>query len=106
MTASLIEQRLNKLESNVRFYKQIIIGLIAVIGVVAFMSFTKKATVEDVVKAKEFQVVDDYGRVYLSLKKDQGAGQVDLFNSSGTKLLTLTSSDGGAGTIIGRDAAG
>lgn len=107
MTASLIEQRLNKLEKSVRFYKQISFLFIAVIGILVFMSFDRKKTpVDDVVKAKEFQVVDDYGKVFLSMKKDENAGQVDLYNSYGTKILTLTSSDGGAGTVIGRDAGG
>lgn len=106
MTANRIEQRLNKLESNVRLYKQIIFGLVGVVAFVVFMSFNQKSVLEDVVKAKEFQVVDEYGRVYMSLKKDAGAGQMDLFNSSGTKVLSLTTSDGGAGTVIGRDANG
>lgn len=105
-TIDLLEQRINKLQRNARIYRISFFSFIVVIALVAFVGFRGKGGAADVVKAKEFQVVDDYGKVYMSLRHDELSGLMDLYGNTGTKLLTFTSSDGGAGTIIGRDAAG
>ena len=106
MSTLQIESRLNKLESSVKVYRIILLSIVSVIAVVVMLSFNEKATAPDVLQAKEFQVVDDYGKVYISLKKDYDAGMFNLYDSKGTKLLSLLASDGGAGTIIGRDSYG
>jgi hypothetical protein len=101
-----IEKRLQRLERSNRLYR---IFLFIVLGASAYFittGFTESRVVEEVIKAKEFQVVDSYGKVLMSLRKDAEAGQLDMYNTSGTKLLSLTTSDGGAGTIIGRDMNG
>ncbi|HYC40746.1 MAG TPA: hypothetical protein VEB63_09675 [Chitinophagaceae bacterium] len=102
---SLVEQRLQRLEKRLRVYQY---GFLVIILLGGFFMVTafKKPGAADIIKAKEFQVVDDYGRVLMSLREDSDAGQLDMYNSSGTRLLTFTTSDGGAGTIIGRDASG
>jgi hypothetical protein len=106
MSRLQIESRFNRLERSVKIYRIILLSIASVIAVVAILSFNKKTTSQDVLQAKEFQVVDDYGTVYMSLKRDGDAGEFNLYNSKGTKLISLLSSDGGAGTIIGRDNYG
>lgn len=106
MNTSDIEKRLQRLESANRLYK---LFFVVVLGVSAFFistSFTEKTTVQDVVKAKEFQLVDTDGGVLMSLRREGDAGQLDMYNTVGTKLLSLTTSDDGAGCIVGRDANG
>ena len=106
MSTLQIESRLNKLEHSVNVYRIILLLILSAIAVVFLISFNNKTTAPDILQAKEFQVVDDNGKVYISLKKDIDAGQFILFDKRGTKLLSLMASGDGAGTFIGRDTYG
>ena len=101
-----IEQRINKLEKSIRSYR-IFFGT-SVIALIAFVliSSGKKADVPDIIKAKAFQVVDDYGNVLLLMNKEKGNGQVTTFSTNGQKLVRLFTSDGGAGAINTFDPSG
>ena len=101
-----IEQRLLKLENSLRLYRVFfstaIIALIAVI----FMSSGKINDVPDVIKAKNFQVVDNNGNILLELSQAKGNGQLITYSPTGQKLVRLFTSEGGAGAINTFDGNG
>jgi hypothetical protein len=103
--SNLLEQRLARLEKNVRYYRFGFAGLLTAVTVFAFMSFNRKLPAPDVIQAKTFQVVDDQGRVLVELNKEDGNGQISTFTASGNKLVSMFTSDGGAGGIntFGKD---
>jgi hypothetical protein len=103
LTADL-EKRLSRLERSNRTYKFLLLAIIA--GSSFFFVTGFRNAAGDIVKAKEFQVVGEDGTIYMSLKKFGAAGKFDMYNSEGTALVSLSESDGGSGTIIGRDEKG
>jgi hypothetical protein len=63
-------------------------------------------SVLDVVKAKEFQVVTDDGRVLVELASLLGRGMVTTLNGKGQRLVTLSVTDSGEGMVVTRNAKG
>ena len=103
---SQLEQRISRLEKNLRYYRIFfgtsVIALIAVL----LISSGKKTEVPDLIKAKAFQVVDDDGNVLLLMNKEKDNGQVVTYSGSGQKLVRLFTSEGGAGAINTFDKTG
>ena len=86
---STIEKRVEKLESKLRFYQLAFIATIFVAGFFIFTAF-KNNVAPDLIQAKEFQVVDDNGKVLVSMKKDTtGGGHVNIYNQAGTSVLYM-----------------
>ena len=94
-----IEQRLARLEKSLRYYRLFFGTTIIALVAVVLMSSGKKAAVPDLIKAKAFQVVDDDGNVLCLLNKEKGNGSISTYSGSGTKLVQLFTSVGGAGAI-------
>lgn len=94
-----LEQRIAQLEKNVRFYRFGFAGLLAIAIGFIVMSFNNRQPVADVIQAKAFQVVDDNGKVLVELNKEDGNGQISTFNPAGTRLVSLFTTDDGAGGI-------
>ena len=94
-----LENRISKLESQLRVYRMffgvIIVGTCAAV----LMSSGKKNAVPDLIQAKSFQVVDDNGSTIAILGKDKGNGSLTTFTPGGSKLVSLFTSEGGAGGI-------
>lgn len=85
-----IEQRLTRLESKLRFYQFALIAILLTGGFFILTSFNKQNAVNDLVQAKEFQVLDSYNKVILSLKKDSsGGGRINVYDNIGTNVLYL-----------------
>jgi hypothetical protein len=101
-----LEQRVIKLEKNLRAYR-IFFG-VSVIILLAFvlMSSGKKDEIPDLIKAKAFQVVDNSGNTVVLINKEKGSGQMTTYSSSGQKLVRLFTSEGDAGAINTFDARG
>ncbi|MBS1655272.1 MAG: hypothetical protein JSU05_10540 [Bacteroidetes bacterium] len=94
-----LEQRIALLEKNIRFY-QIVFGVLIILaGALASMSFRSKSPVPDVIQAKAFQVVDDAGNVLVEINKEDGNGQLSTYTPTGTRLVSLFTSDAGCGAI-------
>ena len=94
-----LEMRVAKLEKNLMLYRMFFV-LISLGGLSAvLMSSGKKDAVPDVIQAKSFQVIDDYGTTIATLGKDKGNGSLTTYSSGGKKLVSLITSDGGAGGI-------
>lgn len=96
---SNLEQRLEKLEKKLRIYQFAFIAIILVSGFFIVSAFNKKAPVPDLIQAKEFQVVDDQGNTFVSLKKDYDAGTILVYNSSGIPLIDMYST-AGTGAVL------
>jgi hypothetical protein len=85
----IIEIRLQKLEATNRRYKSVLICLIASFAII-FMAFKSPKNVPDVLQARKFQVVDDYGNVLVNLTQDDGKGVIKTYNKEGKKLVNIT----------------
>lgn len=84
-----IEIRLQKLETSNRRYKSIILLLLAAFTTV-FMAFRNNKTAPDVIQAKRFEVVDEYGNILVNMSQDDGKGVIKTYNKSGKKLVNIT----------------
>jgi hypothetical protein len=101
-----IELRFKKLEKSNRMYKILFLNMLLLCGFFVFVSFSQDNT-EDLIRAKEIQIINSNGNIALSLKSNRNAGQLDIQNGAGSRILTLTESDGGSGgTIVARDQYG
>ncbi len=95
-----LEQRIAKLEKNVRNYR-IFFGLaITAIFTLSLMSSTKKNQfVPDRLQARSFQLLDDNGNMIAELGEEKGNGKLTTYTPRGKKLVSLFTSEGGAGGI-------
>jgi hypothetical protein len=100
-----IEKRLEKLERKIRLYQFAFVSIILLGGLITITAF-KKNTVPDLIQAKEFQVVDDDGKVFVSIKKGYGSGDIAVYNLIGTDIIHLLKSDAGTGVILTRNGNG
>jgi hypothetical protein len=101
-----LEARLGNLERKLRFY-QIGLTVIILTGVLLVITaFNKKTPVTDLIQAKEFQVVDDYGKVYASMKQHDGYCDFKIYNGQGTQIIRLTESSNGYGAVMTSDKSG
>lgn len=96
---NLLEQRVALLEKNLRFYQFLFLTLLIISGGFFFMSFKNGHQAPDVVQAKRFELVDDFGRVLVKISKEQDYGDIATYNTRGTKLTEFFASTGGAGAI-------
>lgn len=100
-----LEQRIARLEKNLRFYRFGFAGLMIVAAGFVTMSFNNRKTAPDVIEAKAFHVVDDAGNVLVELNKEDGNGQISTFTPGSKRLVSLFTTDDGAGGIntFGKD---
>lgn len=101
-----LEQRVIKLEKNLRTYRITFCGLIITCMTFMLLSSARKVNVPDVIKAKAFEVVDDNGSVLVELNKEKNNGHVSTFTPEGKRLVSLFTSDGGAGALNTFDLSG
>lgn len=81
MTA--LEQRLEKLEKTVRFYRRVAWSISLLICVFAIFAFNEKYNPPDFIQAKRIEIVDDYGKVYVRLDKNAQGGYIENYNNNG-----------------------
>ncbi len=100
-----IEIRLQKLETSNRRYKSIILLMLAAFATV-FMAFRNNKTAPDVIQAKRFEVVDDFGNVLVNLSQDEGKGIIKTYNKDGKKLVNITYTTNQEGYLALEDGKG
>jgi hypothetical protein len=85
-----MEQRIEKLERQCRWYRNLFIlaGLIAV----ALVTWGATKPIPDLIQARMFQVVDSNGKTSMILGEDRGYGQFALLGPKGL-LVTIGSND-------------
>ncbi|HYM94780.1 MAG TPA: hypothetical protein VET23_11620, partial [Chitinophagaceae bacterium] len=101
-----LEKRLEKLERRVRSYQLTFIGIIIAAGFLIITAFGNKNAAPDLIQAKEFQVVNDQGRVLVSLRSDGNAGNINLYDGTGADFINLLSSAAGTGIIVTKNKKG
>lgn len=101
-----LEQRMLKLERRLRMYQIAVVAIIIAGCFFALTAFNGKTNAPDLIQAKEFQVVDNQGKVLISLKKDVDAGAIKLFDETGSNTIEMKSSDGGTGVIATKNKSG
>lgn len=94
-----IELRMNRLEKQVRTYRLVTVFLVMGISAALFMGFKDKDAPPDVIKAKAFQVVNSNNDVLGEMSIEKGNGLITTYTSSGQKLFSAFTSDGGGGGI-------
>ncbi len=97
---SNLEKRMEKLEKKLRFYQIAFVSILLAGGFMIMTGFNKKNQVPDLIQAKGFQVVDDQGRALVSLKSDGTAGNVLLYDQSGTALVEMYRASSGTGALL------
>jgi len=100
-----IEMRLQQLEATNRRYKRVVI-LMAAFFATLFMAFRSSNTVPDVLQAKRFEVVDDYGNILAKLTQDNGKGIINTYNKEGKKLVHITYTSNQEGYLALEDGKG
>jgi hypothetical protein len=94
-----LELRVAQLEKNLRFYRFCFIGILVIAGGLITMSFKHKNAAPDLIQAKAFQVVDDYGNVLVEMNREGGNGQISTYTPGRKRLVSLFTADGGSGAI-------
>ena len=84
---STIETRLLKLERKLRFYQLGITVILIGAGFFVVTAFNNRNAAPDLIQAKEFQVVDANGKVLISLKKDNSAGNIKMYTQTGSNIV-------------------
>src|SRR5438045_9073347 len=97
---SILENMFSKLERKVRIYQLSFLSIFLVSGFFIVSGFNRKYKAPDVLQAKEFQVVDDNGRVYASLKQHDQYCDFKLYNSQGYQIIRLTEITNAYGAMI------
>jgi len=101
-----LELRIARLEKNLRLYRFCLAGILILAAGIVTMSFNNRNPVPDVIEAKAFHVVDDYGNVLLELDREDGNGQISTFAPGGKRLVSIFTTDGGTGGINTSDKNG
>src|SRR5688572_6575970 len=96
-----LEQRIEQLEKQNRIYRICFISVMILISAALFMSFDKKEQVQDTIKARNIQVVDDRGNVVVELTRsiNTNNGEINTYTPSKKRLVSFFTSTGGAGAI-------
>ena len=97
---STLEKRLEMLEQKLRIYQIVFFILVLPAGFLLITAFNKKKTAPDLIQAKEFQVVDDNGKVYASMKQHDNYCDFKIYNEGGTQIIRLTESSNGYGAVM------
>lgn len=118
-----VETRLAAVERQLRFQRAVIAGLL--VALVALVGYGATEGVPDVIRAREFEVVNEKGQVVVQAVADSnhsGIGRLRLFNAAGgvgtdldmygltvtdvftkEKRIILDGSPGGARLVLGPD---
>ena len=96
-----LEQRIEQLEKQNRFYRICFITVLILACAGVFMSFDKKEQVQDTIKARNIHVVDNSGNVIVELTKSTTTnnGEINTYTPAKKILVSLFTSSGGSGAI-------
>ena len=92
-----LEQRVIKLEKNLKTYRIVFCGLLVMSMGILLLSSAKKVNVPDVIKAKAFEVVDDNGSLLVEINKEKNNGQISTYTPEGKRLVSILTTSGGGG---------
>jgi len=101
-----LEQRLEKLEKKVTFYRRIATGVTLILCAMAFFAFNEKFNPPDVLQARRIEIVDDYGKVYVRMEKNANGGYIENYNNNGKFTFNTNVHNTGHGQLYVGDGRG
>ena len=93
------DDRLKRLEIQVRRMRWVIIVLLMIAAGAAIFSVTQREDVPQVIRANSFEVIGDNGRVAAKMGHAVNNGGVWVFNDQGHSAVFLTTDEFGAGSL-------
>ena len=93
------EDRLKRLETQVRRMRWVIIVLLMIGAGAVIFSVTQREDVPAVIRAHSFEVIGDNGRVAAKMGHQLSNGGVWVFNDQGYSAAFLTTDEFGAGSL-------
>jgi hypothetical protein len=100
-----LESRLAALESSNRRLKTALALLVTFVALIALVGFSQDQ-VQDVVKAKKFQLIGPNGKILAVMEPYEGKGSVTTYDEEGDILTDLVATKSGAGGIVIYDGEG
>ncbi len=100
-----VEKRVASLEKSIRIYQFLTLGIVLTTLVFLISSFNDQQ-VPDKIKAKAFEVVDQSGKVLVTLSEFNEGGAITTFNKSGNYLVDIISNKTGFGNVNLYDGKG
>ena len=100
-----IEKRVAALERENKRFRCMLVCALAGICAMALMGFGKHQ-VPDKIQAKNFEVLNDEGKVMVRMGTFEGDGVVTTYRPSGEILADIVSTKSGAGGMVLYDGAG
>ncbi len=94
-----IEDRLKRLEIQVRRMRWVIIVLLLIGAGAVIFSVMQREDVPQVIRAHSFEVIGDNGRVAAKMGHQVSNGGVWVFNDQGYSAAFLTTDEFGAGSV-------
>lgn len=98
--------RLYKLEKQVRGLKRLLYSMIAIVVLVVTSGFYEDVVTADIIKArvieaKDFQIIGEDGKefVRIGISEDARDGNITTYNKEGQKLIHLGTKKKGRGVI-------
>ena len=93
------EDRLRRLEIQIRRMRWVIIVLLMIGAGVMIFSVTQREDLPQVIRAHSFEVIGDNGRVAAKMGHQVSNGGVWVFNDQGYSAAFLTTDEFGAGSV-------
>jgi len=93
------EDRLRRLEIQIRRMRWVIIVLLMIGAGVVIFSVTQREDLPQVIRAHSFEVIGDNGRVAAKMGHQVSNGGVWVFNDQGYSAAFLTTDEFGAGSV-------
>ena len=94
-----LEQRLNKLEKETRWYRRatLVLGLMIVAGVTMGQT---GSDIVDVLKCRKLEVYDLSGKVTAKISSDEDGGSLWIYNASGKHSAYIGNNENGGSLWI------
>jgi hypothetical protein len=95
------DTRIESLETQVRTLKRMLFGVFGLVVVGGLLAATSLQSVPDVIRAKQFEVVNDEVKVVASFYANMGGGMLSFSNKDGEVVVGLGSDEVNGGGVLG-----
>ena len=100
------EKRLAALEKINARYRMLLVGALVISVYFIIASFSPHKIVPDLIQAKKFELVDDYGNVLARIENFDGSGAMTTYKPNGSILTDIVATKGNSGGIVVYDGNG
>ncbi len=98
------DTRIESLETQVRTLKRMLFGVFGVVVLGGLLAATTLQSVPDVIRAKNFSVVNDAGKIQAMLFAGPDGGALGISNNDGKTVVGFgADADGGYFDILNKD---